>query len=213
MTHAFGLSPHADRTNYDDYGDPFCVMAKGPVSRSFDNQRLNVQGAQFHCGVSGPGICAPYLFALGWLNYADNVIGVPRDALAQNIGAALMTLFANQGAPAEAGRCIALALGDIPGHVGDPAQYWIEYRHTSRFDQQINAPVTTHVPDMPTEGVMVLHQVDFLSNRSTGLHSYVLAWVGAQSGQRLKIPALGVTVRVVEVDVRAPSVVVTIDQL
>jgi hypothetical protein len=213
MTHTFGLCPHADQTTYDDYNDPFCIMGRGPVARSFRNRRLDVQRAQFAFGVSGPSICAPYLYAIGWLNYTDHVVGIPPSALAQNTGAALTTLFANHGAPPEAGRRIALALGDIPRQVGDPAQYWIEYRHTSRFDQQINAPVITGVPDMPTEGVMVLHEVSFITQRCSGLHSYVRGWVGAQSGQRLPIPVLGVAVRVVDVDVRGPSVVVAIDRL
>lgn len=109
-------------------------MGQGPVARSFRNRRLDVNGANFAFGVSGPGICAPYLYAIGWLDYADHVVGIPPSALAQNTGAALTTLSANHGAPPEPGRRIALALGDIPGQVGDPAQYWIEYRHTSRFD-------------------------------------------------------------------------------
>jgi hypothetical protein len=217
MTHTLGLSPHADQTTYDDYNDPFCVMGRGPVARSFRNRRLDVDGANFALGVSGPGICAPYLYAIGWLDYAHNVAGIPPGALAQNTGAALITLFANHGAPPEPGRRIALALGDIPGRVSDPAQYWIEYRHTSRFDQQINAPVVTGVPDMPAEGVVVLHEMKFVSYTNprsyTGLHSYVRGWVGAQGGQRLPIPALGVAVRVVDVDVRGPSVAVAIDRL
>lgn len=213
MTHTFGLCSHADQTSYDDYNDPFCVMGRGAVARSFNNRRLDVAGADFAFGVSGPGICAPYLYAIGWLNFNDNVIGISLDALAQNTGAALITLFANQGAPPEAGRRIALALGNIPSQVGDPAQYWIEYRHTSRFDQQINAPVITKIPDLPTEGGIVLHEVSFITDRCSGLHSFVRGWTGAQSGQRLPISALGVAVRVVDVDFRGPSVVVAIDRI
>jgi hypothetical protein len=213
MTHVFGLCPHADQTSYDDYNDPFCVMGQGPVARSFRNRRLDVDGANFAFGVSGPGICAPYLYAIGWLDYANNVVRIPPDALAQNTGGALITLFANHGAPSEPGRRIALALGDIPGQVSDPAQWWIEYRHTSRFDQQINAPVVTGVPDLPADGVMVLHEVSFITERCSGLHSYVRGWVGAQGGQRLAIPALQVAVRVVDVNVQGPSVVVAIDPL
>lgn len=213
MTHTFGLCPHADQTTYDDYNDPFCIMGSGPVARSFRNRRLDVDGANFAFGVSGPGICAPYLYAIGWLDYADHVEGIPPSSLAQNTGAALIILFANHGAPPEPGRRIALALGDIPGQAGDPAQYWVEYRHTSHFDQQINAPVETGVPDMPTEGVVVLHEVSFINQRCSGLHSYVRGWVGAQSGQRLPIPTLGVSVRVVDVDSNAPSVTVAIDRL
>lgn len=71
----------------------------------------------------------------------------------------------------------------------------------------------TGVPDMPAEGVVVLHEVSFITQRCSGLHSHVRGWVGAQGGQRLPIPALGVAVRVVDVDVRGPSVVVAIDQL
>ncbi len=42
--------------------------------------------------------------------------------------------------------------------------------------------------------------------------AYVRAWVGAQGGQRLPVPALGVAVEVVDVDVGGPSVVVAIDR-
>jgi hypothetical protein len=213
MTHTFGLCPHADQTTYDDYNDPFCVMGRGPVARSFRNRQLDVDGANFAFGVSGPGICAPYVYTVGWLNYAENVAGIPQDALGQHIGSALITLSANRGAPSEPAHRVALALGTVPSRVGDPAQYWIEYRHTSHFDQQINAPVVSGVPDMPKEGVVVLHEVSFISQRCNGLHSYVRAWVGAQGGNLLPIPALGVAVRVVDVDPRSPSVVVAIDQL
>jgi hypothetical protein len=89
-------------------------MSKGPVARSFRNRRLDVDGASFAFGVSGPGICAPCLYALGWLQYADHVVGIAASALAQNTGAAAITLFANHGAPPEPGRHIALTLGDIP---------------------------------------------------------------------------------------------------
>jgi hypothetical protein len=124
-------------------------------------------------------------------------------------------LFANHGAPPDLGRHIALALGDRPSRVSDPPQFWIEYRQTSRFDQQINAPVDTHVPDLPTEGVVVLRKVEYLDEssigRCTGLHSYVLNWVGARRDALCPIPALKVAVRVVNVDMNAPSVVLAIE--
>jgi hypothetical protein len=211
MTHTFGLCPHADQTTYDDYNDPFCVMGRGAVARSFDNTEFDVADVAFRFGVSGPGICAPYLFALGWLNYADHVAAIPPEALAQNTGAALITLFANQGAPLQSGRRVALALGNVPQKVGDPAQYWIEYRHTSRFDQKINADVASGEVDLPPEGVVVLHQVDYLAQRCTGLHSYVRGWVGAQNGQSLPVPALKVAVRIVEVRPGDPSVTIALD--
>lgn len=66
---------------------------------------------------------------------------------------------------------------------------------------------------MPTSGVAVLHEVRFLTQRCSGLHSYVRGWVGAQGGQRLPIRTLGVSVRIVDVDVNAPSVVLAIDQM
>lgn len=211
ITHTLGLCPHADQTTFDDYNDPFCIMGKGPVARSFRNRRLDVDGASFAFGVSGPGICAPYLFVMGWLDYPEQVVEIPQSDLAQNIGAPI-TIFANHGLPT-VDHPIVLTLGRIPGKVGDAAQYWIEYRHTSRFDQQIHAPVVTGVPDMPNEGVVVLHEVSFLAERCTGLHSYVRGWTGAQSGQQLQVPALGVAVRVVAVDAAVPSVVVAIDRL
>jgi hypothetical protein len=215
MTHAFGVCPHADRTTYDDYNDPFCVMSQGSVARSFENQRLEVPNyppPAYTLGTTGPGICAPYLLLTGWLSYADHVEEIPGRALPLNTRT---TLFANHGAPPDLGRHIALALGDRPSRVGDPPQFWIEYRHTSRFDQQINAPVDTHVPDLPTEGVVVLRKVEYLdhsaSGRCTGLHSYVLNWVGARRDALCPIPALKVAVRVVNVDMNDPSVVLAIE--
>lgn len=137
------------------------------------------------------------------------LVSIPTSALAQKTGAAPITLSANLGAPVEPGRRIALALGDMPKSDADPAQYWIEYRHTSRFDQQINTPVGG-MPDLPTEGVVVLHEVSFITQGYNGLHSFVRDWKGAQSGQRLPIPALGVAVQVEAVDIHGPSVVVSI---
>jgi hypothetical protein len=81
------------------------------------------------------------------------------------------------------------------------------------LDQQINAPVVTGVPDMPVEGVVVLHEVSFITQRCSGLHSYVRGWVGAQSGQSLWIPALGVAVSVKAVDGSGPSVAVAIEAM
>ena len=211
MTHTLGLCPHADQTVYDDYLDPYCVMGQGPVARSFVNHRLDVAGAIFPFGVSGPGICAPYIYAIGWLNYGDNVVGIAPSDLPENTGAALITLSANQGAPTVQGRRIALAIGDVPQRVGDRAQYWVEYRHTSRFDKEINVQVATGVPDLPIEGVVVLHEVSFITSRCSGLHSFVRGWVGAQINNQLPIPAYGVAVRVVDVHPSDPALVVTID--
>jgi hypothetical protein len=214
MTHAFGVCPHADLATYDDYGDQFCVMSKGPVARSFENSRLTIVNTPFTHATTGPGICAPYLYVAGWLDYAANVAGIPTSAIAQNTGAAITTIFANQGAPPPGSdRRIALAVGDVPKTTGDPAQYWIEYRHPSGFDRKITEPVVTHVPDMPQEGVVVLHEVSFLAARCTGLHSYVRKGVGAVAGNRLEVPAFGVAVRVIAVDATKPLVNLAIDPL
>jgi hypothetical protein len=213
MTHTFGLCPHADRSTYDDYEDPFCVMGRGPTARSFRNRRLDVDGANFAFGVSGPGICAPYLHALGWLSYTDHVVAISTRSLPERIGGAPITLVANHGAPPGPTARVALALGDIPLGTNDPAQYWIEYRHTSRFDHRIDTPVATGIPDMPRAGVVVLHEVSFITQRCSGLHSYVRSWVGAETGETLSIPTMDVAVRVVDVDVSVPSVVLAIDEL
>lgn len=214
LTHAFGLCPHADLSSYDDYGDQFCVMAQGPVSRSFENPRLTIVNTPFTHATTGPGVIAPYLYELGWLDYRRNVAEVPTSNISQFTGGRVITLFANQGAPPpDSNRQIALALGGVPSQLSDPLQYWIEYRHTSRFDRQINAPVVTHVPDAPADGVLVLHEVAFLSARCTGLHSFVRDWTGAIPGNRLAVPSLQVAVRIVAVDRPDRSVIVAIDAL
>lgn len=213
MTHAFGCCPHADQSSYDDYGDPFCVMGKGSIARSFENQRLLYPGTYTY-STSGPGICAPYLYVLGWLDFRANVASVTTAAIPENTGAAIVTISANQGAPPPgAPQRIALALGDTPKAVGDPSQYWIEYRHPSRFDRQINMPVSTATPDLPGDGVVILHEVSYLVQRCSSLHSYVRGWTGAQIGNRLPVPAFGINVYVVGVNAAGLTVALNLEAM
>jgi hypothetical protein len=214
LTHVLGVDSHADQTVYDDYNDPFCVMGQDTVARDFVNERLSAPNTTFENGTDGPGLCAPYLYAAGWLDYGANVEGIPRSDLAQNTGAALISISANQGAPPPGSpQKIALALGDLPSGTSDPAQYWIEYRHPSRFDRRINIPSKAAAPDLPVEGVVVLHEVSYIPGGRPDLHSYVRDWVGARSNKRLNVPALGVAVRVVQVNVAQRGVILTIDPL
>jgi hypothetical protein len=197
MTHGFRLCPHADRTTYDDYSDPFCIMGKGPIARSFENEQVEYQGWPYDTlGTTGPGLCAPYLAELGWLDYAQQVVSFPASALPPET---LVTIFANHGAPPEPTVQIALVLGDRPTKTTDPPQYWIEYRQPSRLDRDIISPVTTKTPDLPRAGVVILHEVSYLQARCIGRHSYVRDWKPARVDQAMRIPAIRTVVKVLDV--------------
>jgi hypothetical protein len=191
MTHAFGVNYHADKDTLDDYADPFCVMGKGPIARSFENPWLTVPApSPFTHSTTGPGICAPYLYVAGWLDYQRNVVELPRDpiALAARIGTTV-TLAANQGAPTPGSpEAVALTFGGIPQGANDPSQYWVEYRRPRRFDRGVDRPVSTDTPDMPPEGVVVIHEVRFDLGRGVGLHAMVRGWTGASTGNFLALP-------------------------
>ena len=219
LTHALGgVCAHADQTSYDDYNDPFCVMGKEGVARTFVNGRLsapNPNGYSTEHGNSAPGLCAPSLYAAGWLDYEQNVDNIPLSVLhppqeavdlfgaSSFPGSWLSSISVNQGAPPLGSQQkIALALGDHPsGIADDPAQYWIEYRHPSRFDRHINIFTSGKQPS--PDGVVVLHEVSYEVTRRcrrVHLHSYVRDWVGARPNVLLNVPALGVTVRILNVN-------------
>jgi len=225
ITHAFGVCAHADYTTINDYGDIFCILGGEDFKRSFENPRLEV-GDDYPHHSSGPGIIAPYLFVLGWLNYDKNVVGIGNDALEENTGAALITIFANQGAPPpDSDRPIALALGNIPTNVGDPSQFWVEYRHPSRWDSTVDKllgfvppHVPIHVPDLPSEGVVMLHELsrrnDIGGCNGNQPHTFLRKYIGVtDSTHLLEIPELGVAVRVVTYDVNEPSATLVIQSL
>jgi len=187
-------------------------MGRGPVARSFENRWLTIPAPSTYThATTGPGICAPYLYVAHWLDYQRNVVEIRADAIAQNAGAAIIALDANQGAPTpESSARIALAFGAIPGGTGDPSQYWIEYRIPRRFDRGVDRPVSTTTPDMPPEGVVVMHEVKFDTGRGPGLHAIVRGWVGARAGNALDLPPYPFRVRIASVDADRQQVSLTI---
>jgi len=202
MTHAIGVGCHADAVTYDDYGNSFCIMGASRGARGFNDQRLGLTLAPAGIGIdlshalSGPGLCAPYLYVAGWLDTVANTTALPRHPASGST----FTLDANQGAPRHGStQRIALTLGDLPQQPGDPSQYWIEYRHPSGFDRNIDRSAPDASPDYPPEGVLVLHEVEFLAARCVDLHGYLRATVAAAVGMTLPVKA-GLSLRVDQVD-------------
>ena len=62
-------------------------------------------------------------------------------------------------------RRIALTLGGSWNTAQDPPVYWIEYRIPQNFDLGICTVVSTKVNDLPSEGVLVLHQMNLYPAR------------------------------------------------
>lgn len=202
MLHSSGVCSHADKETYDDYQDAFCIMGASTLARGFVNQQLSLPLAPMGIGrdlthaLSGPGVCTPYLYVAGWLDSVANTTALP---LAHARGATFV-LDANQGAPRFGSTSrVALTSGPIPQRVGDPAQYWVEYRHPSGDDRGINRASASANPDLPTEGVLMVHKVEMLSARCTDLHAYLRNTVGAKQGNTLRVNA-ALSFRVSEVD-------------
>ena len=85
----------------------------------------------------------------------------------------------------------------------DPSQLWLEYRVPEAFDGEIDRPVTTHVPDLPREGALVLHAVHLAP-----AVPYDTAWVAAVPGATLSLPGASCAAHVVTVDASARTLVV-----
>jgi hypothetical protein len=202
MTHAFGVTYHADRNELDDYNDPFCVMGQGPVARSFENRWLTIPAPSVYThSTTGPGICAPYLYVAGWLDYRRNVVEIDVEMIPRHAGETV-TLDANLGAPIpDSPARIALVFGSTPTDIlGDAQQYWLEYRIPRRFDRGVDRPVSTNTPDMPPAGVVVLHEVKMDTARGAGLHAIVRDWKGASPGNTIAVPGFPYQVKIAGVD-------------
>lgn len=188
LTHTNGVCCHADRFTPDDYGDTFCVMGASRAARGFADPALllpNVpQGPDWHA-IAGPGLCTPYLFVAGWLDVVANTTALPSTPRS----GATFILNANQGAPPfGSDNKIALTLGGFPTTATDPPQFWVEYRHPSGFDSDINRPGPHFNPDLPAAGVLIVRTVQILNPRCPGsLHSYLQAFVGAAPGNTLVV--------------------------
>lgn len=185
LVHAFGVCSHADRYTLDDYADPFCVMGRGSIARSFENTRLTRPGNWTHA-TTGPSLIPVFQLQAGWLNYPANVIQVAGPD-------GVHTLTANQGAPPEQyTEKVALTIGASPARSSDPTQLWLEYRHPSGFDRHINAPVAQSDTDLGPDGALVLHVVGFGSTRCPGKqYARVLEWCAAAPGRSVDLPQLG----------------------
>lgn len=199
MTHTFGVCSHADRYALDDYADPFCMMGRPGVARTWESPSLAWPG-RFEHGMVGPGLIAPYLFVAGWLNYAVNVTRFQVADLADAVGLSY-PLSCNAGAPpAGDGRRIAIAVGDIPQRAGDRAQAWVEYRRPEGFDRGIASPRRA-APDLPASGGIVVHSVGFGSTRCpAALRATVTSWHPAVVGQSVPLPGYNQTLQVTSVD-------------
>jgi hypothetical protein len=210
MTHAFGVCSHADRLQLDDYADPFCLMGMGNTARSFQNPRLTVPGNFTHA-TTGPGLCAPYLYVAGWLDYKANVIEIGSGSVDEHVGETI-SLAANQGAPPWVSlQTIAVTFGAVPQTPNDPPQFWVEYRKPDGFDRGIDKPVSSNIADWPVEGGIILHKVTFGSARCPSqLHSMVSNWQGAAPGAVLTIPGTGYGLEITSVDRPGQRVQLTI---
>jgi hypothetical protein len=198
MMHQYGVSRHADSYGDDgkviEYGDSFCIMGRGPTSRSFQNGRLSqLENDRTHAAC-GPGLCAPYLVQAGWANYEDHVLQLSWEFFPpapfsfwpdwfpfRSRGRKNITLSANFGAPPpDQPRSIAAAFGPLSAGATPHPQQWIEYRTPINSPPAEPSPVG---PDLPEEGALVVHEV-----RNDGaLHAIFLEAVPATVGEKISI--------------------------
>jgi hypothetical protein len=212
IAHSNGVCCHADVGTYDDYANAFCVMGSSGGARGFNDQRLRISlrplgiGHDLSHARSGPGICAPYLYAAGWLDSVANTTAIPGAATRGST----FTLDANQGAPSFGSTTrVALTVGGLPRRVGDPSQYWIEYRHPSGADRAIDRAAPGATPDFPSGGLVMVHEVQLLSGRCVDLHSYLRGTVAATRGSTLQVNA-GLSLRVTGVNAARRRVQLTV---
>lgn len=209
MTHTFGVCSHADRYTLDDYADPFCMMGRPGVARTWESPTLAWPG-RFQHGMVGPGLIAPYLFVAGWLDYGRNVTHFQVADLADAVGLSY-PLSCNAGAPPIGdGRRIAITVGELPRRPMDNAQIWVEYRRPEGFDRGIAAP-PGGAADLPASGGLVVHRVGFGSARcQNALRAAVTSWHPAVVGQTIPLPGYGQTLQVTSVDDARREVIVTV---
>jgi hypothetical protein len=194
MGHTLGLG-HASALVPGDYGDIYCLMGAG---RTFQNPRIapsnwlvagdtNANPISLHTR-SGPGICAPYLYKLGWLQhiYWISFFRNPEtDELFLGGGSLEGSIFANQGAPpVGSSRYIAILItSEARQFGGTPPNYWIEYRIPVGFDAGF------------TNGIVILREVGV--NDQSMLKTTIPAIINGV----ISLPNIGYNLRVTEVDV------------
>ena len=126
------------------YGDQFCIMGLEGGKFSYIEDACTFIDPSTHqkqtwWGASGPGMCAPYLEAAGWLDSGSPAVladltGPVRDTP----GEALVELSALSGAPPPGWSgppCVALVSG-----IADAGQrLFVEFRHRSGWDRGMPA--------------------------------------------------------------------------
>ena len=213
MGHTLGL-PHAS-TEADVYGDDRCVMGAG---RTFENTEIipekwsllpGPENLSLHSR-SGPGICAPYLYRLGWLDIPNYILiqflGTTM-GIEQIIGPLEGSIFANQGAPpAGSDRVIAIMIS-MPSNTpfsGPPTlEYWIEYRIPDGFDRGFLTVGTYN-------GFILLRKINPLSR--FGGRSFLINSDVAFVGQSVQLPELNYKFTVTEVDVTSQKISYVIEK-
>ncbi len=208
MGHTLGLG-HASTEPLPagEYGDNRCVMGAG---LTFENPAINptnwlvagdtADGLRSH-SISGPGICTPYLYRLGWLEFPnyisilfDKDIFTGHDLIS---GPLEGSIFANQGAPpVGSSRQIAIMISrQSTGAIGEraPLEYWFEYRIPEGFDRGFGS-----VP--PRDGVLLLRKIEPPPPLTYG-RSFLINSAPALVGEEFVLPNLDHRLRITNVDV------------
>ena len=211
MGHTLGLG-HASTEPLPtgEYGDNRCMMGAGLTFRNTAINPTNwlvaaggdtVEGLSLHTR-SGPGICAPFLEKLGWLDLPNYIrISVKKDFVGEDVllGPMEGSIFANQGAPPlGSDRQIAIMITRpsrfSTSHGLEPAlEYWLEYRVPEGFDRGFAS-----VP--PREGILLLRKIEPPPPFNGRPFLIISNCVPALVGEVVQFPELPYRVRVTEVD-------------
>jgi hypothetical protein len=204
MGHAFGLH-HADGTQLNDYGDPYCVMGgqlMGVEFRPFvfENPRLTVPVGSRKGGLppkdtgihsaTGTGICAPYLNQIGWLDSSTNVNYISFDGSGRALGDLEGSIYANQGGPPVGSpKQIALVIRPPTSIPFNGSEYWIEYRIPQGFDAKtFKPPGNGYGP-----GALLLREV--VENKRSYYYSYPTL---IKKGNVVRLPKLSQVIRITD---------------
>jgi hypothetical protein len=149
--YAAGESQLATPSGRELYGNPLCIMGAEGAKYSYVDISLNnidQSGLSAPSGTSGPGMCAGYLYAAGWLNLADPAVALPVRPVAVNpIGPDTHQIGMLRGAPYPGvvgpARC-AVATGAT---ANPDERLVISYRVPGGWDQNLPGG-----PDGPTAG-------------------------------------------------------------
>jgi hypothetical protein len=176
MGHGYGL-PHSWAAMPDpvEYGDPWDIMSYSPSSYTF-------AGPNF--APSGPGLNAPYLQSLSWLDENRVDVITPSDSYSYAVNHELV--LAALGHPEVQGYLAGRV--DVVDPNGNPATYMIEFRHRSRWD--------TGIPD----DAVLIHEVADLS--------YLKAYLSAGDQYMIETYGFGVFVEEINSPARTATVLI-----